>query len=182
MKEILFLVAISCMVWACSNQDYKEGDMVFQISKSKQSPFVALATGSVYTHCGIVIEKSDGLYVLEAVGPVKLTPLDAWKDRGLLDHVRTKRVLDEPVKVRYRQYLGQPYDWTFKFDNGKMYCSELIYLVYKDQFGIQLAKPRKVGDYHTLGLDDMMKKRGINPEQLAVAPSDLLKYKPSKQK
>ena len=90
------------MAWACSNQDYKEGDMVFQISKSKQSPFVALATGSVYTHCGIVIEKPDGLYVLEAVGPVKLTPLDAWKDRGVLDHVHTKRVLDEPVKVRYR--------------------------------------------------------------------------------
>lgn len=80
--------------------------MVFQISKSKQSPFVALATGSVYTHCGIVVEKKDGLYVLEAVGPVKLTPLDAWKDRGLLNHVRTKRVLDKPVKIRYRFGTG----------------------------------------------------------------------------
>lgn len=94
MKKILFLIAISCVAWACSNRDYKEGDMVFQISKSKQSPFVALATGSVYTHCGIVVEKKDGLYVLEAVGPVKLTPLNAWKDRGLLNHVRTKRVLE----------------------------------------------------------------------------------------
>ena len=53
MKKILFLIAISCVAWACSNRDYKEGDMVFQISKSKQSPFVALATGSVYTHCGL---------------------------------------------------------------------------------------------------------------------------------
>lgn len=182
MKKILFLIAISCVAWACSNRDYKEGDMVFQISKSKQSPFVALATGSVYTHCGIVVEKKDGLYVLEAVGPVKLTPLNAWKDRGLLNHVRTKRVLDKPVKIRYRQYLGQSYDWAFKFNNGKMYCSELIYLVYKDQFGIQLAKPRKVSDYHILGLDDMMKRRGINPDQLAVAPADLLKYKTPKRK
>ena len=39
--------------------------MVFQISKSKQSPFVALATGAVYTHCGIVVEKKDGLLVFE---------------------------------------------------------------------------------------------------------------------
>lgn len=38
------------------------------------------------------------------------------------------------------------YDMEFKFDNGKMYCSELVWRVYKDQ-DIELCKPRKVSGF-----------------------------------
>ena len=79
------------------------------------------------------------------------------------------------------------YDSAFKFDNGKMYCSELVWLVYKEQ-GIELCEPRKVGDFFVVKiahsklvgsykkakwLRDLMKKRNITLDQYAVAPSDL---------
>ena len=75
--------------------------------------------------------------------------------------------------------MGKPYDLAFKFDNGKFYCSELIYDIYLKQLGIELCEPKKVGDYLILGTDKLpkiekaMKKRGITKEQYAVAPVDI---------
>ena len=129
MKKFLkiFLIAVAllsvagsilCLSLSRMNDiELKEGDLLFQISKSAQSPLIALATGSVYTHCGILVEKQGKWYVLEATGPVKLTPLQQWCDKGRFKHVISRRVLEKPVKVRYKQYLGQAYDWSFKFDN-----------------------------------------------------------------
>lgn len=174
----LLSVAGSILCLSLSRMDdieLKEGDLLFQISKSAQSPLIALATGSVYTHCGILVEKQGEWYVLEATGPVKLTPLQQWCDKGRFKHVISRRVLEKPVKVRYKQYLGQAYDWSFKFDNGKMYCSELIYEIYKKQFGIELSQPRKIGDFNLLGMRKVMKRRGMGKDQLAVAPSDLMR-------
>lgn len=49
-------------------EDLKEGDLLFQISKSAQSPLIALATGSVYTHCGILVEKQGKWYCWKPPG------------------------------------------------------------------------------------------------------------------
>ena len=70
-----------------------------------------------------------------------------------------------------------PYDLEFKFNNGKMYCSELVWLVYKDQ-EIELCKPRKVSSFIFTRIPkvrNLMQKRGITMEQQAVAPVDLYK-------
>ena len=101
----------------------KEGDIVFQTSTSQQAPFIIAATDSKWSHCGIIIEKPDGLYVLEAISPVSLTPYQQWVERGKGKRVGVKHYTDEPVKIKYRKYLGKPYDLAFKFDNGKWYCS-----------------------------------------------------------
>lgn len=58
-----------------------------------------------------------------------------------------------------------------------MYCSELVWLVYKDQ-GIELCKPRKVSSFLMTRLPKvkkLMNKRGISMEQEAVAPVDIYK-------
>ena len=151
----------------------KEGDIVFQTSKSQQAPFIIAATDSKWSHCGIIIEKPDGLYVLEAISPVSLTPYQQWVERGKGKRVGVKRYTEEPVKIKYSKYLGKPYDLAFKFDNGKWYCSELVYDIYKRQFGVELCKPRPVSDYHLHGMEKQLSKRGISKEQLVVAPSDL---------
>lgn len=178
MRKILLLLVLilstSCFA-DCS--EWKEGDIVFQISKSKQSPFIQLATGSIYSHCGVVVKKDGSFYVLEASNVVKLTPLAAWIDRGLFSLCMVKEVFNHPIKISYKKYLGQKYDTAFKFNNGKMYCSELVYEIYKDQFGIELCKPRKVSDYHIFGLSKLLKRRGINKNQLVVAPCDLFNSK-----
>ena len=110
MKKFLkiFLIAIALLSVAgfvlylslsrVDDIELKEGDLLFQISKSAQSPLVAFATGSVYTHCGILVEKQGKWYVLEATGPVKLTPLQQWCDKGRFKHVLSRRVLEKPLK------------------------------------------------------------------------------------
>ncbi len=161
-------------VWDSYKGSYKEGDIVFQISKSKQSPLIQYATGSPWSHCGIIVFKNGRPYVLEASSVVKLTDLDTWRKRGRWSAVKCRRVLDDCPEIRYKKYLGQPYDLAFKFNNGRMYCSELVYEIYKNQLGIELCKPRKISSYCTIGLKKAMRGRHMDSEQLVVAPSDLL--------
>ena len=175
---LLFLSAVAGRNLPAQNKaggdDWKEGDIVFQISKSEQSPLIQYATGSPWSHCGIVVEKDGRFYVLEASNVVKLTPIDSWIKRGRFSSVKKRRVLDENVKIRYTKYLGKSYDLTFKFDNGKYYCSELVWIIYKEQFGIELCKPRKIKDYRLAGIKKHLVRRGMNDEQLVVAPCDLI--------
>ena len=158
---------------APSTSALKEGDIVFQTSKSSQSKYIILATRSKWSHCGVIIERPDGLYVLEAISTVSLTPYQQWVDRGKGKHVSMKRYTEEPVKIKCSKYLGKPYDLAFKFNNGKWYCSELVYDIYKRQLGVELCKPRPVSDYVISGLDKVLSKRGIDKDQLVVAPKDL---------
>ncbi len=172
---ILLALIFSINTYAGSDDfDWKEGDIVFQISKSKQSKFIQLATHSVWSHCGIVVSKNNSLYVLEASNVVKLTPLSKWINRGRFKLVKTRRVFSTPVKIKYSHYLGQPYDMSFKFNNHKMYCSELVYEIYKNQFGVKLGKPKKVSEYHIFGFSKLLSKRGISKDQLVIAPCDII--------
>ena len=153
----------------------KEGDVIFHASDSRQAPMLRLATASPITHCGIIIEKGGKLYVLEAEGKVQLTPIQTFINRGIGKTYCVRRPKTElKGRVKYKNYLGIPYDIAFKFKNKKYYCSELVYDIYKDQFGIQICEPRPLSDYHTLGLEKEIKRRGMKKDQLMVAPSDLM--------
>jgi len=186
MKKKVFLIVVLILVGLagfnfCSGQTtkdkLKEGDMIFHISQSQQSPLIQYATKSTLSHCGIIIEKKDGLYVLEATGTLRLTPLDKFINRGKGKQWWAKRVIDDPIKIKYKNLLGRKYDLSFKKDNNLFYCSELIYHIYKTQFNIELCKYRKVSDYNLIGIKYKMKKRGIKEDQLVVAPIDIYNSK-----
>ena len=174
MRRALLVLLATLMAGKVLAADWKEGDIVFQISKSEQSPLIQYATGSPWSHCGIVVEKGGRFYVLEASNVVKLTPVEDWCKRGRFSSVRKRRALDRDVKVRYSKFLEKPYDLAFKFDNSKYYCSELVWLIYKEQFGVELCKPRKIKEYNLLGIRKHLVRRGMNENQLVVAPSNLL--------
>ncbi len=160
-------------------KNVKEGDVIFQTSQSEQSPLIQIGTRSMITHCGIVVMKGGKPYVLETQRTIVLTPFDKFIARGKDGRYWLKRSKKDNIKIKYNSYLGKPYDLAFKFDNGKFYCSELIYDIYKNQLGIELCKPKKVDDYLIIGTDKLpkiekaMKKRGITKEQYAVAPVDI---------
>ena len=160
-------------------KNVKEGDVIFQTSQSEQSPLIQIGTRSMITHCGIVVMKGGKPYVLETQRTIVLTPFDKFIVRGKDGRYWLKRSKKDNIKIKYNSYLGKPYDLAFKFDNGKFYCSELIYDIYKNQLGIELCKPKKVDDYLIIGTDKLpkiekaMKKRGITKEQYAVAPVDI---------
>ena len=160
-------------------EEVKEGDVIFQTSQSQQSPLIQIATRSRISHCGIIVMKNGKPYVLETLKTLVITPLDKFIARGEGGKYWLKRSNKENIKIEYGSYLGKPYDLAFKFDNGKFYCSELIYDIYKNQLGIELCEPKKVSDYLMIGIDKLpqiemaMKKRGITMEQYAVAPVDI---------
>lgn len=160
-------------------KEVREGDVIFQTSQSQQSPLIQIATRSNISHCGIIVMKNGKPYVLETLKTLTLTPLDKFIARGKGGKYWLKRSKRENIKIKYGSYLGKPYDLAFKFDNGKFYCSELIYDIYKNQLGIELCEPKKVEEYLILGTDKLpeikkaMEKRGITQKQYAVAPVDI---------
>lgn len=41
-------------------------------------------------------------------------------------------------------HLGEVYDWSYRPDNGKMYCSELVYESFRKKDGSPLFKARQM--------------------------------------
>ena len=164
-------------------EDVREGDVIFQTSLSQQSPLIKMGTRSTITHCGVVVMKDGKPYVLETQKTLVLTPLKKFIARGKDGKYWHKRPKLDNIKIKYSGYLGKPYDLAFKFDNGKFYCSELIYDVYLNQLGVELCKPKTIDDYLILGshripkIKRAIKKRGITMDQYAVAPVDLFNSK-----
>lgn len=139
------------------NDEIKNGDLIFQTSLSQQSLAIQLATKSRYSHCGLIFKDQDKFYVFEAVQPVKRTPLDNWIARGQdakyvikrlknADEVLTPQTLQK-LKVEGEKLSGKNYDLTFEWSDEKIYCSELIWKIYKRATGIEIGKLEKISDF-----------------------------------
>lgn len=155
----------------------QNGDIIFQSSQSSQSTAIKIGTLSKYSHCGIIVMKDNKPYVLEAHKGVELTPLNKWIDRGLLGHHYKIMRLKDFKRLKINYTLGIPYDLDFRFQNGKYYCSELVWDIYKNN-DIYLCNPKQLNEYHFLNVPIVKKKikeRGFTLDQSVVAPSDLIK-------
>jgi len=137
--------------------DFQNGDLIFQTSISGQSKAIQLATQSKYSHCGIIYKEDHQFFVFEAVQPVKRTPLDIWIARGQngkyvakrlknADQVLTSATLAKMKQVG-DQFKGKNYDLMFEWSDDKIYCSELIWKVYQRATGIEIGKLGKLGDF-----------------------------------
>lgn len=146
-----------------SNQDtiknqIQTGDIIFQTSMSRQSQAVQRATNSKFSHCGIIIKEGKEFYVFEAIEPVKKTPLMKWIDRGKNGKFVIKRlknadsILSTHVLNKMKQIInvfnGKNYDLTFEWSDNKLYCSELIWKIYKRSTGIEIGKLEKLRDFN----------------------------------
>lgn len=54
---MLLLVAIALYAQRTPRivNDFKEGDLIFQVSQSNQSPFILLVTNSPWLHCDVIV-------------------------------------------------------------------------------------------------------------------------------
>lgn len=148
---ILILLSISSVTFA----DYQPqtGDIVFQVMLSDQSRAIQLATKSQYSHVGIVIIKDGEPRVFEAVGPVKYTPWQDWINQGDKHHFVAKRIKnplsEKVVKTIIKStklYEGKAYDFPFSWTDEKIYCSELVWKLYKAA-DIELAPLAELGSF-----------------------------------
>lgn len=149
---VLFL-ALLLNSWAVAYEP-QTGDIVFHTSNSRQSLAVQAATHSPYSHMGIVLFRNGKPFVFEAVQPVKYTPLTAWLNRGNGGHYVVKRLkapLAATAAARLREeaghYVGKPYDLTFEWSDGRIYCSELVWKLYKSAANIELAPLARLGSF-----------------------------------
>ena len=116
----------------------RDGDVVFQSHMGGQGAAIAQATHATYTHCGIVLIENGEPIVWEAVGPVKRTPWKEFLRHGEAGHVvvkRPKEPLDAAHLAALKQMgeamMGRPYDIHFQLDDERIYCSELVYKMYR---------------------------------------------------
>jgi hypothetical protein len=195
MKTRLFLILLIGILvigslWAYKPNavEIKDGDIIFQTSKSDQSKPIQIATKSIYSHCGIIYKKGNDLLVYEAVGPVKLTPLKQWIARGKNNSYVIKRlkngeklitpdVLSKMKKVG-DQLKGKPYDTTFEWSDNKIYCSELVWKIYQRGAGIKIGKLQRLKEFDLSNaiVKAIMKKRyrgKIPTDEIVISPGSL---------
>jgi hypothetical protein len=152
--------------------EWQAGDIVFQGGTGTQARAIETATGSSWTHCGIVLMDENGPYVVEAVQPVRRTELKAWLERGNGVY-SVKRLVDETVltpavleKMRQTAHglVGRNYDIFFQWDDERIYCSELVWKVYQQSASLEVAEMERFGDMDLAGPEarQILKQRFAN--------------------
>jgi uncharacterized protein YycO len=155
---IAFMVGALAGCQATGEYSPRNGDLIFQTTSSRQSEAIQLATGSPYSHMGIVYVENGAILVFEAVGPVKSTPLAEWTARGENGHFVVKRLkkaddvltpanLARMKEIGETRYRGKPYDIHFGWSDDRLYCSELVWKIYRDGAGVKIGAVQKLGDF-----------------------------------
>lgn len=198
MKVICIALGLTLLLSCHSQSVPQTGDLAFKISGGGAfSKAITDATGSgeiQFDHVGIVWSRNDSLYVIEATsrGGVKVTP---WEDfaasapivDGKTGIVIKRLTVPFPVNDaidRALSHLGEQYDWYYLPDNGRMYCSELVYESYLDYEGRRLFSAKgmnfkdKEGNmpqfwtdlFAKLGRPVPQDSLGTNPNDMAAEP------------
>jgi len=198
MKHSLTILFLSfTLLFGCSSGDangyvdsvassIQNGDIIFHTSESRQSQAIQLATGSKYSHMGIIYEDQGKYFVYEAVQPVKLTPLTEWKKRGENGHYVIKRLKNAEdilspavlsnMKMVGQQYLGKSYDVYFNWSDEKIYCSELVWKIYKEAAGIEIGTLENLSEFDLSSdyVQSIMKERygnNIPLDEKVISPA-----------
>jgi hypothetical protein len=135
----------------------REGDLVFQTSRSSQSQAIQRATRSPYSHMGVVLYRGGQPCVLEAVATVRCTPLRQWIARGEQARVVVKRLRNADTLLSRRAlerlhasaatFAGRPYDLAFGWSDERLYCSELVFKLYERALGIRIGERTHLRDF-----------------------------------
>jgi hypothetical protein len=164
----------------------QDGDIVFSGSVLGQGAAIIAATGSPFTHCGVVFKQDGRWMVIEAVQPVSVATLEDFMARGRKEVFTVRRLKTAIAPDAYRKarewaaaQVGRDYDLRFGWDDKKLYCSELVWKIYQ-QAGIELCPPRRFRDYDLQRpeVKKMIEQRYGGMDRLpmdekVVAPSDL---------
>jgi Permuted papain-like amidase enzyme, YaeF/YiiX, C92 family/PEP-utilising enzyme, mobile domain len=143
----------------------RDGDIVFRLGDAKAlggtfplSQFIATATGSRFSHTGIVAVENGSpvVYDCSSAG-VQRQPFEVW----MLDCVGAMGV--KRLKSEYRNHIPGvldycrakfehqvPFDFEFRPDDAALYCVELTEKAFRS-VGLKLSEPVKIGDWEHLG-------------------------------
>lgn len=155
MKSLLSLLLLCCWIELSAQQPadfrYQTGDLLFQdLDCGELCDAIEAVTpeweGKRFSHVGLVYVAGDSIYVIEAIGKdVHITSIVSFLQRQL-DNQQRPKVIAGRLKEAYKhlnakavgfalKQIGKPYDEDFIYDNGKYYCSELVYDAFKEANG-----------------------------------------------
>ena len=142
----------------------RHGDIVFRPGDARVvrgmvplSRFIARATGSPFSHAGVVAIE-DGLPVIyDCSAPaVQRQPFEVW----MLDSLGTPGV--KRLKLEHRERIAGvmdycraaferqvPFDNCFRMEDDSLYCVELTEKAFRSQ-GLALSEPVRIGDWEYL--------------------------------
>lgn len=154
---IIFFIIINLSCASAKDVSLRNGDIIFQESMSVQSTALKLATKSRYTHVGIIYKLKNKIYVFEAVQPVKYTPFAKWIKRGKNSHYVVKRLkkskeiltrqnIKRMIKIG-KKFINKNYDKYFEWSDRRIYCSELVWKIYKRVLNIEIGELQKLKDF-----------------------------------
>ena len=191
-KTLLFIIAASVSMGCVRKPDINtallhNGDIIFQTSTSAQSQAIQVATHSKYSHCGIVFEDGGKWFVFEAIQPVTTTPLDNWIVHGENSAYTIKRLKDttaltpeafQKMKASAQKMTGKDYDLYFGWSDERIYCSELVWKLYKDGTGLEVGHLKKLKDFDLSNpvVQQKMKERygnNIPLDEAVISPADI---------
>jgi Permuted papain-like amidase enzyme, YaeF/YiiX, C92 family len=142
----------------------RNGDIVFRLGDARAvrgtfplSRFIASATGSPFSHTGIIAVE-DGcpvVYDCSSAG-VQRQPFEVW----MLDCIGAMGV--KRLKPEHRDHIPGvlnycrskfeeqvPFDYEFRLDDSAFYCVELTEKAFRSQ-GLVLSEPVRIGDWENL--------------------------------
>jgi hypothetical protein len=153
----LLLLLLAGCASSRAEPELRDGDIIFQTSRSSQSLAIQRATRSPYSHMGMVVYRDGKPFVFEASATVRFTPLQAWIERGEGGHYIVKRLRESAGRVTpetmkkahalVRQLQGRSYDLTFEWSDKRMYCSELVWKIYERVLGVRIGELQKLGEF-----------------------------------
>jgi len=160
MKKIFSVLAIAIFLISCSSAqvpdsiELKTGDVVFQDFNSGLNTPIKLITKSKYSHVGMVVMVDGKPKILEAVQPVRLADPKEWISRHpnnefvLKRHKNADSIITSKMTAKiesfYKKQLGKNYDIKFAWTDKDMYCSELVWKVYKEVLNTSVGKQQKL--------------------------------------
>jgi uncharacterized protein YycO len=195
MKKIFITLLVLLSLFSCRpSAEYQphDGDVIFYTSQSSQSLAIQKATKSKYSHMGIIFLQNGTPFVFEAVGPVKFTPLRDWIARGKDKHYVVKRLANAQEIVNKKavnrmlavgvSLKGKPYDSYFEWSDDRIYCSELVWKIYKRALNIEIGKLQTMAEFDLS--DPVVQKEirerfgdSVPKDEIVVSPADIFASK-----
>jgi uncharacterized protein YycO len=158
----------------------QSGDVVLQTSTSSRSALIRKASQSPYSHVGLIEVAPDGVFVIEAVQPVSRTPWSSWRARGVGGRVTVLRPTDlsaesaAAIVAAAKAELGKPYDARYRWDDERLYCSELVTKAYERGASLTVGRQEQVSTLSLSAADlELGRRLGVDPSQTLITPASL---------
>lgn len=189
-----FLSLIPTLFFAQSSK-LKTGDLLFQTMNCGDLCDAIHAVtegykGNDFSHLGLVYVQNDSIFIIEAAGSAvrKVTFEQFSKNTKTTMYIgrvkkKYKKLIAEVIEFSIKQ-IGIPYDDDYLYDNGKYYCSELIYDAFLNANGMPFFElepmtfkqpetneffPAWVNYYKSLGIEIPEGQLGCNPGGISTS-------------